>query len=252
MDLRAHCDVTSTEQTGNRSNATLAGYTAYPSVEGRAGVLLALVANLVLSSTGLALVYDPNDGAARAYTGTGVASGSYALVDLQTAAVQTGDTIVHPMQLNSNSSEDFIGWGTAKGAGVADCPDDYSSGWKVYVDGTSFGTYFCRQAYGSLSSNAQNQALKFLRGTCSGTSKWVFYVNAVQKTCQVINGSSGSISDGSENISDSTQNLGIRYHGLQVKFASGWVSWNNNHVDVADPGYAIQNTSATDFTIYLP
>jgi hypothetical protein len=163
------------------------------------------------------------------------------------------------MQLASNSSSDFIGWGTMRGEGThvpgasSNCPDNYGTGWHAYVDGEAFQVYFCRAGYGDLSSNAQSQAFKFLRVTCSGSTKWGFYLNANLKTCQTIDGSSGTLSDGSEDaFTPTVQNLGIRYHNLQVKFASGWAYWNDNNVDLWDPGYAIQDTSARDFTVYLP
>jgi len=65
----------------------------------------------------------------------------------ESASVATGDAIVHPMQIAFGGSTDFTGWGTAKGVGVAGCPDDHN-GWNVHVDGDSFGDYFCRQEYG--------------------------------------------------------------------------------------------------------
>jgi hypothetical protein len=66
-------------------------------------------------------LYAPNDGGGKVYEGTSVASGTSAHVDLSTAAVVSGQTVAHPLQIASNSSTDFVGWGTYRGtAGWAD------------------------------------------------------------------------------------------------------------------------------------
>jgi hypothetical protein len=201
-----------------------------------------------------AVPYDPNNGAAVGYTGTSVATGGRADVTLYSASVATGHGIAHPFQVASNvlGSDDFVGWGTTRGVGtsggITDCPDDYSSSWQVYADGNQFGQYWCRQNYGSLSLTATAQQFKFFHGTCSnGLSRWVLFLNSVQKTCALIDSSSGSLSVGSESILYDPQELDVLYDNLQVKFNSGWASWGSSAILVADTWYYITKFSNTEY-----
>ncbi len=228
---------------------------------GRVSLSLVLCAIFLGASPGSGLaaycqLYAPNDGGAKVYNGTSVASGTSATIDLETAAVSAGQIVAHPLQIASNSSDDFVGWGTYRGAatnghGSSDCPANFGAGWHTYVDGSAFGVYFCQGGFGDLSSNASAQVFKFYRGQCSGLSKWVFFLNGVNEVCKSIDGSSGTNTAGSETVPHGTVlNATVRYYALKVKFAAGWADWgSNSSVCITDPPYYINTLSATDFRV---
>jgi hypothetical protein len=204
-------------------------------------VAVALSALLMTSQSALGVCFPPfNEGVAIGYDGTSVAKGGYSEVDLFTATTSTGHGIAHPFQLGSNAvmSNDFIGWGTTLGVGttggITNCPSDYSSGWHVYADGRQNGAYWCRQgSYGDLSGSAQNQQFKIRYGTCAqnGLQRFVLYLNAVEKTCALIDSTSGSLAIGSESIGTTvTQSLAVNYTDLKVYFTSGWFAWNSPYL----------------------
>jgi len=113
-----------------------------------------------------------NEGANVTYTGSSVAKGVLGDVDLYAAFASAGRAIVHPMQVGGGVSDDFVGWGTARGVGVDACPDNYDQdAWQVYADGTQNLQYRCRQNYGSLAETAANQAFKIKYGTCSASGQ---------------------------------------------------------------------------------
>lgn len=211
-----------------------------------AGVALALGAQTVAAGC-----FSGNEGAERVYNYS-QAQGTAAVVDLFAASVGSGRAIVHPNQVVSGTGGDFVGWGTAKGVGVGACPDDYT-GWNVYVDGVSFGSYFCRQTYGQLSDTATNNKFTIRYMNCSnGTAEWVFLLNNVEKTCAKMNASRGTPLSGSESVNTTvTQNLKIHYEGLQFHNGTSWANWGSSYSHCADPGYSVRTVSTTEFWVEL-
>lgn len=109
--------------------------------------------------------YGTNEGASWRYA-VNIAQGAKSNVDLEDADPNLSNTIAHPLQWSSAQSVDLVGWGTYKGHGVTSgCPDDHT-GWNVYVDGKSFGDYFCRFLGTALPDNGQISSLgETVRGT---------------------------------------------------------------------------------------
>jgi len=148
------------------------------------------------------------------------------------------------MQMDMVGSTDFIGWGTAKGVGVDDCPDDFT-GWNIYIDGIRNNglTYFCRQNFGQLSMGAFGDVFSFAYGNCDGEVRWRAKVNSEQLTCQAVDGISGDHSAGSESIgTTATQDLRMDYQDVEYKTTTtDWASWSGQWFECDDPGYDVTN-----------
>jgi hypothetical protein len=175
--------------------------------------------------------------------------------DLVSATVQSGRAIVHPAQVTSASSADFLGWGTAKGVGVDDCPDYYGSGWQVYNDGVNFGVYFCYQPFATLAATAQNQTFELRYGTCPWDQyQWAFYWNGTFHTCRSVDfTASPYVSAGSESIGTTAdQNLDVHWETMKYLNASySWVNWGAG-TNCANAPYRVRVISNTDFWTELP
>ena len=193
-----------------------------------------------------------NEGAWRAYVLSANGKGLQGREDLVSASPASGRAIVHPAQVSSSTTGDFVGWGTAKGEGVANCPDYFGSGWQVYKDGYAFNVYFCNQPFATLAAAAQDQTFKMEWGTCPFspyTAQWVLYWNGVAKTCQANSFSStpavvaGGESIGTTNI----QTIDVHWQSMQYKSSSlVWTNWGTGS-NCADPGYQVVLTNNTDF-----
>jgi hypothetical protein len=190
-----------------------------------------VIAAILVAGTVLALCFGPNEGAYRRYDPSGSTTGLKGQEDLVSATVQTGRTIVHPAQVRSASTSDFLGWGTAKGVGVDECPDYYGSGWQVYLDGVAFGVYFCYQPYATLSATAQNQTFQIQQHTCPFypyTNKWVLYWAGTVKTCVSTNfTATPDVVAGSESIGTTAdQNLDVHWESMKYLNSSYvWTNW---------------------------
>ncbi len=148
-------------------------------------------------------------------------------VDLHYATPLQGAAIAHPAQVSSSKqSGDFVGWGTFKGVAPEGCTDDFTTSWRIYIDGFAFGHYFCRSTYGTVPDGAQSQFFRIEYTTCPGDNqpKWVFYWNSVWKTCKTIDSGHGAVNAGSESTSPNSQNLRVDYSALRYKDGLGnWV-----------------------------
>jgi hypothetical protein len=213
---------------------------------------LALSAQLIATDIVRAGCYGSNEGAFRTYTGHLYARGVRSTVDLYAATPLSGQSaIVHPLQLASSSSADFLGWGTAKGVGTTggstNCPDDFS-GWNVYVDGMAFGVYFCEQTYGALADTAQNQVFTIVHESSAGCAgAFDMYLNGVSKTCRVIDGTNGQVSAGAESIGTTeTQLIDVHYESKNYNNPStGWQPWGAQ-AGCANAGYRNRVLSSTN------
>lgn len=155
--------------------------------------------------------------------------------------------IVHLNQM-AMASGDFVGWGTAKGVGVDNCPTYTGTLWYIYVDGYAFGIYFCRQGnYGSLPPTADNQHFEILYTTCSGSTRWAFYWNSTLKTCQAVDGSHGTAYVGGESIGHDPQKIDVRDNGL-VYHVSNWADWTASTTCTNTSFYHRVTSSATDIS----
>lgn len=106
----------------------------------------AALALLLTAQTALAC-YGSNEGAS-GYENGALDRGIKGEVDLVSAQpINQSSAIVHPMQI-VYSEMSFVGWGTAKGVGIDQCPDYFGTKWQVYFDGSNLGDYFCKQPYG--------------------------------------------------------------------------------------------------------
>jgi hypothetical protein len=212
-----------------------------------------------------AACYAPNEGAGILYNGLNFATGGSTEVDLWLAAgPASGRAIIHPFQLLSNvaGSDDFVGWGTARGVGtsggITDCPDDYSSGWHVYADGIQDGSYWCRQGgYGTLPNIAANQQFKFRYTTCpsTGLTRWVMYLNGTQKTCAWVDSGSGVLAAGGESIgTTATQDIDVDFEALHYHMGGVWYLWGPSTDTTCgpsfnDPPYFVTEVSDINFEI---
>ena len=170
--------------------------------------------------------------------------------DFESASVPIGTAVVHPMQILSITG-DFIGWGTARGVGVDDCPDDYSLGWQIYIDGYKFGVYFCRQQYGSVAGAAQDELFTLRYGDCNGTDKWRAFHNGVRKTCQAIDDDSAFyLAVGSEIIGTSSiLHADIHFDDLSRYNPTNdfWYSWTSGAAaECESNGYRTRIIAADD------
>lgn len=179
---------------------------------------VAVVALLVTAAPVAAACYGVNEGA----WGSELAlrRGIKGEIDLTAATPLAGAAIAHPIQV-STTGGDFLGWGTAKGKGIDQCPDYFGDRWQVYIDGSISGVYFCIQPFDSTAPSAQDQFFRIEYTACQGYPghlRWVFFWNAVQRACKTTPFSLGYTSAGSESVDTSTtQNLRVAYPYVQVR-----------------------------------
>ncbi|MGI8658164.1 MAG: hypothetical protein ACR2K4_05250 [Candidatus Limnocylindria bacterium] len=161
-------------------------------------------------------------------------------------------TIVHPTQIVYNSNN-FVGWGTAKGDGVDNCASYFGTRWQIYFDGRNAGDYFCEQHYGDVSDTAQNQFFRIEWTTCPGDGnlKFVVYWNSAWKSCKIIGASSGRPSAGSESIgTTSTQDLQIGYAAIRAKpITAGWQYFSSLSTCETDYPYVVDNIGVSSWTV---
>lgn len=203
-------------------------------------------------------VYGSNSGAAYGFFHN--VRGTKAAIDLEDAnlvGIQT--TIVHPLQIVSTITPDFIGWGTYRGYGthvsgaLSNCPDDYSD-WNIYLDGVSFGTYFCRVGYGAVGDAVQDKQLKVTNhpsDTC--TNIWRLYWQFELRACQEFNGywgtstAAGGEAANSSALTSEIQHIDVHYGQLQYQGinTNDWHSWGESERCV-EPYYRIRKLANDD------
>ncbi len=157
---------------------------------------------------------------------------------------------------------DFVAIGThlgaaTRGGGISDCGAVSGSRWAVYVDGQTYGQYFCRQVYGSEPANAQDQHVEIIHTTCNGTIQWTFKWNTVVKTCQTVNGVGGIPAVGGEaGWYNDPQTIDVRDHSLTYRvFGGTWTAWyasGTASCEYFGSGYSYRDTrnSASDYSFY--
>ena len=219
----------------------LAALSAFPVA---VAMLVLLPASVVLAAP----CYGSNNGAYRALSSEPSSKGLQTTADLvaATPANPNTTTIVHPAQIVA-ASGDFVGWGTAKGDGthdpdaISNCPTYVGTRWQLYADGLTFDQYFCRQgAYGSEPNTASNQDIEIIHTSCNGATRWAFFWNGAQKTCQAINGVSGEPNIGGESIGADPQHLDIHYKVLKYRILGGtWAAWHSGQITCVSSGYLL-------------
>lgn len=189
----------------------------------RFGALSLIVVLAVSAGPAYAFTYDTNQGAAGLYGGPGrIMDGLAGFQMLTQLVAQPGHFIAHPGQILPSFSTDFIGFGTAKGLGVANCPDQWGPSWQVYVDGTVYGTYFCEDLQ-YISGGAQSQSFIVQRhaGQCSPSEPgpgWDVKWQGVTRSCISQSFSSTDfIGAGAEN-GNNQPNQAIRIDYVQMQY----------------------------------
>lgn len=218
------------------------------------GSLAAAVAGLLLATPVLAC-YSPNIGAAGLVAPYPAGKGVSGHTDVESASPPSGVAVVHPVQISSATSNDFIGWGIYKGKGATGCADNYASSWKIYADSIISGVYSCQAAFGTVAANAVNQTFQLDYDYCSlyGVYRWRLYWNGTLKACISINGTTTDlVSGGAEQVpgSASKQNLLVHYYTMQYRNSSGtWVNWPIVGICKDDPPYWVDVTGANSYWI---
>ncbi len=215
------------------------------------GILaLFLSASVTLAQT--SPCFNPNSGAAAAQLTHTATNGMQGNVDLVPATPFNPSTtgIIHPAQVIM-ASGDFIGWGTHIGVGtsggITNCATYTGSLWILYVDGRTFGKYFCRASYGSEPATANDQHIEIRYISCSGSVRWAFYWNGNLKTCQAVDGTHGFAVVGGESLGHNPQKIDVRYQQL-VYHVSNWANWTTSTL-CENPGYDAVVHSVTDISL---
>jgi hypothetical protein len=226
-------------------------------------VLMTLTTRVVLGIYCWGGPLGSNPGGGRTQTAAqGLWGGVRADVNLEDpGTIPNNQGIYHPMQVLT-SGPDWLGWGTMQGEGThnststENCPDDYSSGWHIYLDGFKDNVYFCRAIFGDVGTSASNQLFTLRYGDCNGVNKWRAYVNGTRKTCVVIDGTAvPEVVAGVEVLQGNTTALHVdtRFHDAErYAVSSGaWQAWTNQDASVCvdTPMYYITVTAPDDFTI---
>jgi hypothetical protein len=207
-------------------------------------VLLAGVASLAIAGTASAQVYYPNTGAVGALYTSYTLDGIAGFQMLSPLTPQAGYFIAHPAQLNPSFSSDFLGFGTAKGIGVDNCPTYTGSGWQVYVDGNVYGTYFC-SALEYIAGNAQSQSIIMQRhsGSCpydTGPGWDVKWQGAILTCITESFSYDDNLSAGAENGgSYPNQPLAITWVQMQYRRAGYSYAYWPGHTNSTDSPYQI-------------
>ena len=208
---------------------------------------IALSFLLLSSSVALAApCYGPNDGAYRNQN-EALSKGLLTAADLIAASPFDPNftTIAHPAQIAA-ANGDGVGWGTMKGHGtnvpgaISQCHTNATDRWELYVDGYTFGQYFCRQGYGSEPNSITSQDIEIRHTSCNGSTRWAFFWNGTLKTCQAISGSAGTPYVGGESAGVDLQKIDIRYRQLRYRVLGGnWTPWGLGQGSCISTGYGI-------------
>jgi hypothetical protein len=228
-----------------------------PTAIGTASLLLLLVAQPVLA-------VEPcwggvNVGAARSnQSSVNTWDGVRTHQDFVSATVPNNITIVHPMQL-AMINGDFIGWGTVRGEGTAqapveNCDDDYSAGWHLYVDGKSFGQYFCRNNFSpTVSDTAVDKTFTMSYGDCLGLNRFRVYYEGTRKDCRHLNGTKGLlVGAGSELVGSQSPGYDVTIHYFIARKRAAadltWYAWTvAAQFECENTGYQVRHISADNF-----
>jgi hypothetical protein len=198
--------------------------------------------------------FGSNDGARRNQN-ENLSKGLLTAADLMAASpVDPNSTaIIHPAHILA-STGDGVGWGTMKGRGtndpdaISNCVANLSDRWMLYVDGRTFGRYFCRQGYGTEPNSIASQDIEIRHTSCNGSTRWAFFWNGTLKTCQAINSSAGTPHAGGESVGANPQHINIRYRQLRYRVLGGsWTPWTSGQGACVSAGYGFTIYAFDDF-----
>lgn len=167
-----------------------------------------------------------------------------------------GVVYVHPTQMDVGSiGASFVAVGTANGAGVDNCANDYDPHWTGYYDGEIAGVYFCFD-FGQDNWTTGDAPSFRIERDCQlgGNVRWGLYFAGSQRAC-IDSGASGSsaavagIEVGSPDGTD--RNVDAKYTSLDRRWSGGsWVAFDNNSTRV-DNNYSFTRVSNTAVNTYL-
>jgi hypothetical protein len=150
----------------------------------------------------------------------------------------------------------FVAVGTANGAGVDNCANDYDSKWTGYYDGEIAGVYFCFDFGQDNWSAGDSPAFRIERDCQLGPNvRWGLYFAGSQRAC-IDSGASGAsravaaIEVISPNGGD--RNVDVKYTSLDRSMtgSTSWVAFDNND-SRADPNYSFTRVSSTAVNTFL-
>lgn len=152
----------------------------------------------------------------------------------------TGRAFAMPNQVWTDYVPSFVAIGTAKGAGVDNCPSAYGGSWEVYTDGVRpSGTYFCNTDGPANEYGAGNRSNFAIRHVACG---WQLGYGGSARRCVTASGypSNGvRMSAGIEEVNSvaADYNIDAKYYGLEYS-TNGGSSWHDMIPTTAsDPGY---------------
>lgn len=227
-----------------------------------AGATVAILVSLVLvvrSAYGAEYCFGDDTVVGGGYSiGSVFNSGIRSSEDVEPGPVSSGQAIAHAIHLLS-ITDDWIGFGTMRGRGsrnpnaITNCPDDYSSGWRLYIDGVKFEEYFCRHL-GSTSGTLTNTEFKLKYvDDCNGTARWKASYNGGFLTCQNINDDSAFHIAAQAEATGSTSPLHIDVHFDDLDWYSPtndfWYSWGSGGTTCDDIGYVVRKLANDDVWI---
>lgn len=175
-------------------------------------------------------------------------------------ATVVGVGYVHPTQVDTGSpGGNFIAIGTANGAGVDNCADDYDPNWTGYWDGELGGVYFCEDFAPDAWGAGTSVSFQIEYRACPGTSfdRWVLYLAGVKRFCKDMGSTSGSyIAVGIETTGGSTtdRNIDVKYTSLMRRGANqgSFVAWGAAGTQkLVDPNYSVDIVNDTSINTYL-
>lgn len=167
-----------------------------------------------------------------------------------------GVVYVHPTQMDVGSvGASFVAVGTANGAGVDNCANDYDPHWTGYYDGEIAGVYFCFDFGQDNWTTGDSPHFRIERDCQLGPNvRWGLYFAGSQRAC-IDSGASGAsraivgIEVGSNNGAD--RNVDAKYTSLDRRWSGGsWVAYDNTS-SIVDPNYSFSRVSNTAVNTYL-
>ena len=172
-------------------------------------------------------------------------------------ATVNGVGYVHPVQIDTGGAGgDFVAIGTANGAGVDQCANDYDPRWTIYADGETGGIYWCYDYTQDAYTTGANPTFQIYYDFCapSGPTRWVLTFGGTQRRCVANSGTYGQLANVLlETTGNSTtdRNIDVKYTNVKVNLSGSttWVDFAGT--GFADPNYSRQVPSGTSVNAYL-
>lgn len=147
-----------------------------------------------------------------------------------TPVVPVGEGHVHPAQLLSGSTSDFIAIGQSRGVGTnpGNCGSDYNAPWDVYVDGRANGIYYCETVVPNDASPVSSENFMLNRGTQCSPGWFQAFWDGDRELCEPGNFTGDwAVSVGLEvvgggNPTTTARNIDVRYYNLEIKVGNNW------------------------------